>query len=340
MQRNSLAALLCTFTLSAAGAAQNLLTNPGFEAGLTGWGMVNGPNQYAELTNPPATVPHSGNALLKVYGQFIGGFNVTGVFQTFPANPGDTFELDCWSRHFAFDRISGTGGPNDNSAVMRMAFFDAANLEVGAAERRILDGNYPTNTWIDNPPVRGTAPAGTVRVDVLLLFIQPLAGTGAAQFDDAEFSVVNLGAGTYPGTAEDLVLSTGIGGQTATGGAANDIKTATAGDLLEFNVSSPGGAFNLMPYFLLGDLRPTGAPFVPAIPGIWLNLSSYFTLVDGAPRPIAGSPLIGANGGTSIYYLTPPGLVGGSCFVQGLVIAPSVQNQIFAATTAHEIRFQ
>ncbi|MGE3173476.1 MAG: hypothetical protein AB7O97_12700 [Planctomycetota bacterium] len=336
MKNPPLAALLALAALAPVAAAQNLLTNPGFESGLAGWGSF-GPNIYIEANNPPAIVPHSGTNLCKMYGQFIGGFNDNGIFQSFAAQAGQTYQLDCWTRHFAFDALAGSGGPNDNVAVMKMAFFDAANSEIGSAERRVLDGSYPTNTWIDNPPVAGTAPPGTVRVDVLLLFIQPLVGVGSAHFDDVEFTL-QAGGGTYPGSGEDLVLATGIGGAVATPGA--DVKVASGGSMLEFNVSSPGGTYSLSGFYLLGDLFPTGAPPVPPLPSIWLGIGTYFTLVDGSPRLFVGQPLIGPNGGTSTFVVAPNGFAGTSLMIQGIVISPSAQNGIYAATNAHEIRLQ
>jgi hypothetical protein len=163
MTIRTLSALLCTALLASAGAAQNLLANPSFETGLTGWTTF-GPNVFSEAANPPAVAPRTGTRVLKMYGQFLGGFNVTGAFQTFPATQGQIYQLDCWSRHFAFDPLAGSGGPNDNIAVMRIAFFDVTGAEISGADRRILDGTFPTNTWIDNAPIAATAPAGTATV--------------------------------------------------------------------------------------------------------------------------------------------------------------------------------
>ena len=305
--------------------------------------VVAGGNVFAEATNPAAGIePHTGSSLCKVFGQFIGGSNTTGLFQSFPATPGETFTMDCWTRHWAFDPITGAGGPNDNFATMKMAFFDASNMEIGSAERTVLDGTFPTNTWVDNPPVAGTAPPGTVTVQALLLFIQPGVGTGAAQFDDVEFSGPPTGSPTYPGTGEDLWLSSAAGGGAPTTGPGNDVKMAMAGDLLELNVSSPGGAFILTPYYLIGQLFTTGTPPVPqpAFPELWFGFASFFVLVDGAGAPILGPPLIGPNGGSSSFFVTPMGLSGSSVMVQGLVINPLVANGLYAATDAHEIQFQ
>ncbi|MEC7582899.1 MAG: hypothetical protein VYE77_01160 [Planctomycetota bacterium] len=342
MNIHSLAALLPALLFLPAAGAQNLLTNPGFESGLVGWTPY-GPNIYAETNNPAGgIVPHTGTVLCKMYGQFIGGSNFNGAFQSFTASPGEVFTMDCWTRHSALDPLQGVGQPNDNYATMRIAFFDAGNQEIGAAERVVLDGNFPQNTWIDNPPVSGTAPAGTVRVEAHIQFIQPGVGTGSTHFDDVLFTRPSTTPGTYPGSGEDLLLATGIGGVAPTSGATNDIKTATTGDLLELNVSSPGGAYSLSAYYLVGQLFTTGAPPTPlaSFPDLWFGFTTFFLLVDGSSVPIIGAPLIGPNGGTSSFFITPPGLAGSSVMIQGLVINSSTTNGLYAATDGHEIRFQ
>jgi hypothetical protein len=340
MSQRILASLLSLAALAASGSAQNLLTNPGFESGLTGWTTF-GPNVYSEPANPPAVAPHTGTRICKMFGQFLGSFNVTGAFQTFPAQPGQVYQIDCWSRHFAFDPLAGTGGPNDNIAVMRIAFFDAGGVEISGAERRILDGTFPTSTWIDNAPVNGTAPAGTATVQALILFIQPTVGTGAAQFDDVTFSLQNGVLGTYPGSNEDLVFASAIGGAALSSGPGNDVKNAPGGSLIELNVSSPGGLFNLQGYYIVGYLFPTGSPLQQQqLPNIWVNIPTHFLLVDGSPRPLIGQPLIHPNGGTSCYFITPSGLAGTSVMVQGVCISPNAANTVYAATDAHELRLQ
>jgi hypothetical protein len=336
------AAAMAAFPLaSLVGAQTNLLTNPGFENGLTGWSSF-GPNIYAEFTNPPAVAPHSGSYLLKMYGQFIGGTNANGIYQSFPATPGQTFTMDCWVRHHAFDRLAGTGGPNDNYAAMKIAFCDGVGNELASAERRVLDGSYPTDTWIDAAPLAATAPAGTVNVQAFVLFLQPAVGTGAAQYDDITFTLPPPGNPAYPGTGEDLLLASGIGGAAATYGPTNDVKSANAGDLIELNVSSPGGLYNLSPYFMVGQLFPTGSPPTPqvAFPELWFSLQGYFTLVSGISGGPVGSQAIGPNGGSSTYYQAPPGLAGTSVMIQALVISSQANNLLYSASDAHEIRFQ
>jgi len=164
-------------------ASATALTNPGFESGLSGW--ITFGNVYAEAANPPQFVPNSGNGLVSMFGNFNGGFNVSGMFQQFVAAPGESWTMDVYSRHFSGDAMIGIGAPNTNWAVMKLAFFDAGNNEIGSAERTVLDGTFATDVWHDNLPINGIAPAGTVRVQSLLLYLQPAFGGGAAHFDDA-----------------------------------------------------------------------------------------------------------------------------------------------------------
>ncbi|MED6333802.1 MAG: FG-GAP repeat protein [Planctomycetota bacterium] len=196
------------FDLGPPPPVSNVLANPGFEGGLEGWTTFG--NAFHEVAAPPAIVPQSGSGLLKMFGNFSGGFNVSGAFQTFGAAEGQTFTLDAASRHFSGDSLQGSGPASDNWVVMKIAFFDAGGSEIAGAEELILDGSSPTDTWIDNNAVSGTAPAGTRTVQALLLYLQPFSDGGAAQIDDVVFSVVgpcngqgatwtNYGVG-HPGT--------------------------------------------------------------------------------------------------------------------------------------------
>ena len=200
---SSIAALVLA-SLAPQLAAQNLLANPSFESSLAGWGVFG--NSYYEPTNLPAIDPRTGTGLLKMFGNFSGGFNVSGVFQSFPAGPGQQYTLDCFSRHFSGDSMVGLGAPSDNWAVMKIAFFNGGT-EIGSAEQIILDGTRPTDTWIDNAAVTGTAPAGTTSVQALILYLQPAFAGGAAQFDDVSFTKVPTGR-TMSSVGNQLIGST------------------------------------------------------------------------------------------------------------------------------------
>lgn len=162
--------------------AQNLLINPGFEDGLNGWNVFG--NAFPETTNPPAIEPFEGDGVAKMFGNFSGGFDVTGIFQEFAAAPGQEWTMDSYSRHFSGDPLTGSGAPDFNWTVMKIVFKDAGDIEIGAVESTILDGTFATDVWHDNAAISGTAPAGTVQVEAFILFLQPFNDGGAAQIDN------------------------------------------------------------------------------------------------------------------------------------------------------------
>ncbi|MEC7582894.1 MAG: hypothetical protein VYE77_01135 [Planctomycetota bacterium] len=339
MRTTFLATIFSVAVLAPVGLAQNMLANPGFENGLTGWSFFG--NASGEVADPSAgVIPRTGNGLAKLYGQFNGAFNVSGIFQAFPASAGQTFTIDCWSRQSSLDPMTGLGAPADNWVVMKMAFFDAAHVEIGNAEGTVLDGNSVQDVWIDNPAVTGTAPINTVSVEAFILFLQPGMAPGSAQIDDMEFTGPPS-VPAYPGSGEDVQLSSSVDGSFPTAGPGNDIKSATGGSTLWFNVSSPQGGFDQQAYYLVGQLFTTNVPPVPlpAFPDLWFDFNSFFVLVNGAGGPL-GPPVVGPNGGSSSFFTAPSNFGNLSLMVQGLVINSATNNGLYAATDAHEIQFQ
>lgn len=330
--------LLLTAALVAPASSQNLLSNPGFDVGgLAGWSAFG--NAFAENANAPRFVPRSNPALVSMFGNFTGSFNVSGVFQAFPASPGQQFTMDCWSRHFSGDALLGNGAPSNNWMVMKIAFFNAANTEIGSAERTILDGTFATDTWIDNAPITGTAPVGTTSVQALLLFLQPSTVGGAGQVDDVDFR--RLGANPrYPGTGDDLALATGVGGAPPSSGGGNDVKAAGGGQLLEVRVSSPQGAYDLLPYFVLGQAFTTGSTRPQPFPGVWFDFNQPIVIIVGAfGGPVRG-PVIPPGGGSSSFFVTPSGAGGTSVMLQAVVFSSASSNNMFAVSDGHEIQLQ
>ena len=165
-------------------ASANLLTNAGFEDGPPGFGAqdwIAFGNVFTEANTPLSGAQHA-----KLFGNFNPGFDVTGIFQEFPATPGSLWELDVWSRHNDGDQLTGVAGTG-NWAVQKIVFKDAGDAEIGAVESIVLDGTFPIDVWIDNAPIQGVAPAGTTQVEAFVLFLQPAQDGGAALIDDAAF---------------------------------------------------------------------------------------------------------------------------------------------------------
>ena len=142
----AVAALICGAT-SAFG--QNLLTNPGFEDGLNGWNVFG--NAYPEAANPPEIVPFEGNGVAKMFGNFSGGFDVTGIFQEFVAAP--EARQRYWARAFVGWSRMWVAEPNTTHHLVAELESSTAGLlseEVGeeivvvcGAEERTVLVNAP-----------------------------------------------------------------------------------------------------------------------------------------------------------------------------------------------------
>ena len=184
-------ASLCV-VLAASAVGANMLTNPGFEEGLNGWGFFG--NVYHETTNPPQFVPYEGDGLVSMFGNWSGPYNVSGIYQEFPTSPGECYSLSAKSRHWSGDPMMGAGAPDFNWVVQKIVWFDVNHTEIGGVESTILDGTFPTDVWFDNDPVIGTAPDGAVTVGAYILYIQPANDGGAAHIDLVDFEYLGPSA--------------------------------------------------------------------------------------------------------------------------------------------------
>jgi hypothetical protein len=172
-------------TVATGASAQNILANPGFEDGYSGWTLFN--NAYIETTGgDPCINPYEGVYDLKFFGNFWGSFNVSGAFQNFPTAPGAEWTMCCQSYICADDPMIGTGPDAFCWAIQKIVFFDASDTEIGGVESIIGDGTFATGVWNSNSPIFGTAPAGTAYVQILLLYLQPADNYdgGAVQVDN------------------------------------------------------------------------------------------------------------------------------------------------------------
>lgn len=185
----------------------NPLLNGGFESGSVGLGVQNWTrtgNVYTE-----AITPRTGTKVAKMFGTFPGN---SSIYQALPAQPGQTWRLDVWSRHNTGDAISATA----NSVTMTIEFRDASNvLLLGSAPATILSNASPTNTWIDNTPTSLTAPAGTTTARAIFTFVQPASQGGACLLDDATFKIIS---GPNPVDPSNLGLSAQVKGIANAGG--------------------------------------------------------------------------------------------------------------------------
>ncbi|UCH85525.1 MAG: T9SS type A sorting domain-containing protein [Candidatus Latescibacterota bacterium] len=156
----------------------NLLVNPSFDLGLTGWTTFS--NVYHD-TRIFATRTPIGSA--KLFGPFGDPGAASGLFQTFPAAPGEAWTYSVHALTTCTeDPIYGT---NDNFATAKLIFNAAGGAVLDSTEITIVDNTSPLGRWTKHR-MYVTSPAGAVSVSVYVLFIQPTDQNGAIWVDDLE----------------------------------------------------------------------------------------------------------------------------------------------------------
>jgi beta-glucanase (GH16 family) len=195
--------LFLTLLLSALPAcASDILINPGFEAdgasnAVVGW-TTYGPNVYGETSS---TIAHSGTNYLKVYQDFSGGVNYSGVFLDTLSGPSAVYAADGWAYSATGDLLAG-----QNQVWIEVTFRDASANVLALYRSAIIttntiaSGAFPESIWRDlavtnqyNPNTYVitnytsalVAPAGTSYVRYQIVFQGDAAYSGGSvYFDD------------------------------------------------------------------------------------------------------------------------------------------------------------
>lgn len=191
--------------------AGNILVNPGFESGATGWTIYTPQGAGGNVFETQAPT-HGGVNVYKNWGCWCSDTNLNSVYQDNPSGAGSKYDASGYAR-------SGNNGDTIgglNEAWLEVDFLDAGGAVLERYESAHLDSTASTTEWtycaITNKvdPVSGailgsvpslTAPAGTKVVRFYAKYRQILGGGGSAQFDDMSLdqtagnlppSIVNL----------------------------------------------------------------------------------------------------------------------------------------------------
>ena len=214
MKRCVLAAIIGALVAGNQAAAANVLANPGFEAnavfgaapvlGATGWSTFGNARTASANLDPVRT----GIGSLRLAGS--GNFSVPGADQTFPASPGQVWDLQGYmltpatlpaNATFGLLKIVWNNGTSDlpPGPINIGQAGPAANP--GIESLPFLNSASTPNTW-QFTEAQGVAPPGTVQVSFFALFVDQSAGTG--YFDDLQAgqvpeptTVVLLGFGAF-----------------------------------------------------------------------------------------------------------------------------------------------
>ena len=126
--------------------AANILTNSGFEtASLAGWTAF---GLYNSIQSG-AGVAHGGINYYKVYGQFNGATNYTGIYQDNPSAPGAIYSADGWAYSLSSDYIRG-----QDAIWLEVSFRDASYNALALYRSVVVSSNNIAsygglNTWFD-----------------------------------------------------------------------------------------------------------------------------------------------------------------------------------------------
>ncbi|MBN2184423.1 MAG: T9SS type A sorting domain-containing protein [Candidatus Krumholzibacteriota bacterium] len=180
--------------------AANLLANPSFDTGITGWtkfGNVYADSRAFALRTRPASA--------KLYGPFANPGDASGIYQSFAVTEGTELELSLYAMTTCVE--SPISGSNDNFGTMKLIYFYEFQHKVtvvDSVETVIVDNTSPLGTWTYHSESL-TAPAGCDSVAVYILFIQPTDMGGAFWIDDVSLcEVTTTGADEQIPTASTL----------------------------------------------------------------------------------------------------------------------------------------
>lgn len=189
----------------------SLIRDPGFEdsdGALADWPQFG--NTIGNVSSDWGT-PLDGLRALKLYGQFSGELNYSGVLQNHSIRGGEELSVGAHALVRSDDSIAGTG----NEALLKVEFYSEAGASYGSpaflGESAVIlaDGASPEDTWIESQFV-AIAPTNAVEARVTVLFKQPASSPGGAVFVDS-VTLVTIGEIGRPFCSPAVPNSTGVG---------------------------------------------------------------------------------------------------------------------------------
>ncbi|QDT68841.1 Beta-glucanase precursor [Planctomycetes bacterium MalM25] len=165
--------------------------NTDFEEGggsLAGWSPFGTKNGNVSVSNE---VVRGGRAAAKLFGQFVGGENYSGLTQSISVEPGQAVSAVANAMVLSADSLTGTA----NSVLMKIEFYGVRNGRYGTpeilSERQvaIADGGVRQDAWLDHK-LEAIAPGGAVEARLSFVFIQPNKEAGSIFLDDIDFATL------------------------------------------------------------------------------------------------------------------------------------------------------
>lgn len=176
----------------------NLLNNPGFDDNggtLDGWESFG--NVIPNVSASDALSVDGAHAL-KVFGQFNGQENFSGVSQGVAISGGESLIATAKSQSPLWDTLAG----KNNDVTMKVEFYSefgavqGSSGFLGEVSQLIHDGSTQADIWHDHQ-LEVAAPADAVEARLSFVFRQPTMLDGAIWIDSASLAIAPLLHGDY-----------------------------------------------------------------------------------------------------------------------------------------------
>ncbi|MEM7626895.1 MAG: glycoside hydrolase family 16 protein [Planctomycetota bacterium] len=181
--------------------ASNLLTNGNFDDGggsLLGWSTFGVAGENVSANN---ALRWDGGHALKLFGQFTGETNFSGVTQSVAVTEGVSLIASALAQTPSWDSIAGSG----NDVTLKIEFYDrfggvfGSDDQLGEVELTLFDGASPEDEWV-REELEAVAPEGAVEARVVLVLGQRNNAAGAVWIDGVTLAVVEPSlVGDYDG---------------------------------------------------------------------------------------------------------------------------------------------
>lgn len=172
----------------------NFLGNSGLESSTFGSWTTYGAGFNTLRETIAAVRVHEATNVFKVFGQFTGAENYSGMLQDLPISAGQTLNAGGWMLTPSDDAIAGA-----NTAWLEVSFRDSATNMLALYRSAVISTATPTGVWLYLPVTNQfnpanfsligsvtnlLAPTGTTFARYQVVFRQPQSAAGAVLFDD------------------------------------------------------------------------------------------------------------------------------------------------------------
>jgi hypothetical protein len=158
---------------------------------LAGWSTFG--NVQPNIQTGHEVAAREGKQTLKLFGQFSGSENYSGVSQGISVTAGDTLSASASALVPSVDDLVGA-----NSVVLKFDYFsdfgglfDSSSYLGSSAPVVVADAATVNDAWLDFQ-LTDTAPAEAVEARLVLVFIQPSGEGGSAHIDQVRFENLDL----------------------------------------------------------------------------------------------------------------------------------------------------